>query len=567
MNTAGTKSTVNAILALANAILKTIKEEFYGTNVIRVLMETPSIWEVDVNVLTQALGLVLHSYKAKLPKNIADGIRALNPGPYTFEVANSSEGLRPRRFVIDLSPGKKILLIAGHPPVPGKDGFFVPFFQYDPSKEYRLEHLTFSDVISLPQVNHGQVIGKLFLPSQGSPGVTASGQRIEATPGAPYELIVGEGIATKRMLDPDEQLEYNELTAIYKGVIIPTISRSADSHKLIAIDVKNRLEIDEINCVACDKKMTFNCLPAIVVRGAMRGKSTFMFGSSLEVRGVIEGHSVHVNTSITKAPLTLTMEIADTLTAESIYNARIRSGNTILVKKDMLRVDLTALHIRVNSPGSYWDSLIGYVAMSADQVILERVNIRNMLELNIGKALFDKKALLEEKRKAINVLYKNNNEELKEKLTAINKKTDALKASTEIDMEARDAIQAVYGVIGHLLKKTCSVEQANKMVKIWIQNYGKRFFSIAKGLIALLKVFTEQKDVNNDLYEIENQISNINEKLKRLYVKITGYIGLSGKIIIRCAGQELQWENNTSFERENLIIELKYKPDKGLVAR
>jgi len=261
------------------------------------------------------------------------------------------------------------------------------------------------------------------------------------------------------------------------------------------------------------------------------------------------------------------MEIADTLTAESIYNARIRGGNTILVKKDMLRVDLTAPNIRVNSPGSYWDSLIGYVAMSADQVILERVNIRNMLELNIGKALFDKKALLEEKREAINVLYKNNNEELKEKLTAINEKTDALKASTETDMEARDAIQAVYGVIGHLLKKTCSVEQANKMVNIWIQNYGKRFFSIAKGLIALLRVFTEQKDVNNDLYKIENQISNINEKLKQLYVKITGYIGLYGKIIIRCAGQELQWENNTSFERQNLIIELKYKPDKGLVAR
>lgn len=566
MNTMGTKSIATAVLSMADAILRTIKEEFYGTAIIRVLMETPNIWETDVNILTQALGLVLHSYKIKLPKNIADGIRAFRPGPYSFEAGNITEGLKPRRVVMDLSPGKKILLIAGHAPVSGKDGFFSPAFKFDTTRRYHLDRLTFADIISLPEAAADQTIGKLFLPTQGIPGVTVSGQRIEPTAGTPYELLIGDGIKTKRILIENEQ-ECDELIAIHKGVILPTLSYLQDTHKIIGLDVKNRLEIEEIDCVTCDEKTTLSCLPTIVVKGAMRGRSPFVFGSSLEIQGVIEGPGVHVSNSITTAPLALSIEIAENLMAESIYNARIRAGAAAFIMKDMLRVDLTAPQIHVNRTGSYWDSLMGFVALSANQVFLERVNIRNTLELNMGKELFREKTSLEERRDAINVIYKDNTEELQEKLTNLYEKTENLKTVAESDPEARDAIQAVYGVVNHVLKRNCSPEQANQMVTAWMQNYGKRFFALGRGLLAILKIFAEQNDILTDLHSIESQLAAIEQNLQQIQIKITGYLGIYGKIILRCAGQEMRWENNTASERENLIINLRYRPNKGLVAR
>lgn len=562
----GTKSIATAVLSMADAILRTIKEEFYGTAIIRVLMETPNIWETDVNILTQALGLVLHSYKIKLPKNIADGIRAFRPGPYSFEAGNITEGLKPRRVVMDLSPGKKILLIAGHAPVSGKDGFFSPAFKFDTTRRYHLDRLTFADIISLPEAAADQTIGKLFLPTQGIPGVTVSGQRIEPTAGTPYELLIGDGIKTKRILIENEQ-ECDELIAIHKGVILPTLSYLQDTHKIIGLDVKNRLEIEEIDCVTCDEKTTLSCLPTIVVKGAMRGRSPFVFGSSLEIQGVIEGPGVHVSNSITTAPLALSIEIAENLMAESIYNARIRAGAAAFIMKDMLRVDLTAPQIHVNRTGSYWDSLMGFVALSANQVFLERVNIRNTLELNMGKELFREKTSLEERRDAINVIYKDNTEELQEKLTNLYEKTENLKTVAESDPEARDAIQAVYGVVNHVLKRNCSPEQANQMVTAWMQNYGKRFFALGRGLLAILKIFAEQNDILTDLHSIESQLAAIEQNLQQIQIKITGYLGIYGKIILRCAGQEMRWENNTASERENLIINLRYRPNKGLVAR
>jgi hypothetical protein len=566
MNNTGTKSTTNSVLSMADAILKTVTEEFYGAAIIRTIMETPNIWETDVNILTQALGLVLHSYKIKLPKNIADGIRAFRPGPYSFEAANMTEGLKPRRVIMDLSPGKKILLIAGHAPVPGKDGFFTPTFKFDTTKRYHLDHLSFADIISLPEAAANQIIGKLFLPTQGIPGVTVSGQKIEAPSGAPHELLIGDGIKTKRILAEDGQ-ECDELIAMDKGVILPTLSYLQDTHKIIGLDVKNRLEIEEIDCVTCDEKTTFNCPPTMVVNGAMRGKSHFVFGGSLEVRGVIEGPGVHVSNSITTAPLTLSIEIAGNLLTESIYNARIHANTSAVIMKDMLRVDLTAPQIHVNRTGSYWDSLMGFVAMSANQVFLERVNIRNIVELNIGRELFDEKTSLEEKREAISLIYTDNTEELQEKLATLYEKTENLKTAAESDPEARDATQAVYGVLSHILKKKCSTEQANQMVTAWMQNYGKRFFALGKGLLAILKIFAEQNEILADLHSIESQLVAIEQNLQQIQIKITGYLGIYGKIIIRCSGQEMQWENNTASEKENLIIDLKYRPNKGLVAR
>lgn len=566
MNTTETKSLTNAVLSMADAILKTVTEEFYGTSIVRVLMETPNIWETDVNILTQALGLVLHSYNIKLPKNIADGIRAFRPGPYSFEAANMVEGLRPRRVVMDLSPGKKILLIAGHTPVSGKDGFFAPAFKFDTTKRYNLDRLTFADIISLPEAAANQTIGKLFLPTQGVPGVTVSGQKIESLSGTHHELLIGDGIKTKRILAEDEQ-DCDELISIDRGVILPTLSYLQDTHKIIGLDVKNRLEIEEIDCVTCDEKTTIKCLPTVVVKGAMRGRSPFVFGSSLEIRGVIEGPGVHVSNSITTAPLVLSIEIAENLMAESIYNARIRANTAAFIMKDMLRVDLTAPQIRVNRTGSYWDSLMGFVAMSANQVFLERVNIRNTLELNMGKELFGEKTSLEERRDAINLIYKDKTEELQEKLTTLYEKTENLKTAAESDTEARDAVQAVYGVISHILKKNCSPEQANQMVTAWMQNYGKRFFALGRGLLAILKIFAEQNDILADLHSIESRLAAIEQNLQQIQIKITGYLGIYGKIVIRCAGQEMRWENNTASERENLIVNLVYKPDKGLVAR
>lgn len=568
MSTTETKSLTNAIFSIADAILKTVKEEFYGPAVIRVLMETPSIWEADVNILTQALGLILHSYKIKLPKNILDGIRNLRPGPYSFEATNVTPGLKPRRVVIDLSPGKKILLIAGHAPIPGKNGFFSPTFKFDSTRRYHLDRLTFADIISLPEVDAHQTIGKLFLPTQGIPGVTASGEKIAPPSGTPYELLIGDGIKTKMVTeDTEDEQECHELIAIHKGVILPTLSYSQDTHKIIGLDVKNRLEIAEIDCVTCDEKTIFKCQPTVVVNGSMRGRSPFVFGSSLEIRGVIEGPGVHVSNSITTAPLALSIDIAENLTAESIYNARIHAKNAAFIMKDMLRVDLTAPQVHVNRTGSYWDSLMGFVAISANQVFLERVNIRNTVELNIGKELFDKKTSLEERRDAINLIYKDKTEELQEKLTTLYEKTENLKKTAEADPETKDAIQAVYGVINYILKKNCSYEQANQLTTAWMQNYGKRFFAIGKVLFAILKIFTEQNDILTDLHSIESQLAAIEQNLQQIQIKITGYLGIYGTIIMRCSGQEMRWENNTASERENLIINLRYKPNKGLVAR
>lgn len=566
MNTKETKSLANAVLSMADAILKTIKEEFYGAAIIRVIMETPNIWETDVNILTQALRLILHSYKIKLPQKIADAILTLKPGPYAFEALNVTAGLKPRRVLIDLSPGKKILLIAGHAPIQGKNGFFTPAFKFDTNKRYHLNRLTFADIISLPEVDANQTIGKLFLPTQGIPGVTVSGQKIESVSGVPYELAIGDGIATKRILAEEEQ-ECDELIAKDKGVLLPIISYLQDHHRIIGVDVKTRFEIDEIDCVTCDEKTTIKCLPDIVVNGAMRGRSPFVFGGSIEVKGVIEGPGAHVSNSITTAPLTLSIEIAENLMAESIYNARIQANAAALIMKDMLRVDLTAPKVQVNRTGSYWDSLMGFVAISADQIFLERVNIRNMVELNIGKELFDKKTSLEEKREAINLIYKDKTDELQEKLTILYEKTENLKTTMESDPEARDAIQAVYGVVNHILKKNCSYEQANQMTTAWTQNYGKRFFALGKLLLAILKIFAEQNDIITDLHSIESRLSSIEQSLQQIQIKITGYLGIYGKIIIRCAGQEMQWENNTTSERENLIINLIYRPNKGLVSR
>ena len=95
---------------------------------------------------------------------------------------------------------KKDLLVArGTPPVKGSDGYFEfcegVYNEQPQFSESEDGTIDFRQLHVFGNVKPGQRIGTVKPPGRGREGVSVTGQRIEAPPGVPFELILGDAVS------------------------------------------------------------------------------------------------------------------------------------------------------------------------------------------------------------------------------------------------------------------------------------------------------------------------------------------------------------------------------------
>ncbi len=90
------------------------------------------------------------------------------------------------------------LLGTGKAPVPGEDGYFELFVDTGSEKieleEDQQGRVDFKSIQSFTNIEPGQLLGTIYLPTKGIPGRTITGIPIPPQDGQPAKLTVGEGI-------------------------------------------------------------------------------------------------------------------------------------------------------------------------------------------------------------------------------------------------------------------------------------------------------------------------------------------------------------------------------------
>lgn len=106
------------------------------------------------------------------------------------------------------------LIAQGTPPVAGEDGWveFVTRTTSDRAEyqEDEAGNVDFRHLNIFGNVEEGQVIGAIHLPSDGTPGLSVTGEPIPPIPGAPVTITAGEGV----------RIENNEIIAEKQGRIV-----------------------------------------------------------------------------------------------------------------------------------------------------------------------------------------------------------------------------------------------------------------------------------------------------------------------------------------------------------
>ncbi len=534
---------------------------------IKVMMDLPPISRVGADKLLLAITTILGRYNVAIPEAIKKEFEKNAQHEAVFLAPAPDPNLRPRTVSINTFADTRTLMIRGEPPIHGIDGKVEVFFDFHerPGEILPDGTIDFRNINKFPQVQKGETVVKIYEPTEGTKGTDVEGKPIFPIAGIEYDIEIGDGIEVKREFISDEDRYLRSYLAERSGVVISHFKKGKrEPENLKKIEIRNKIairnvdfstgnignEIEEIRCVA-----------DVTVNGDIRGSFAVLIDGDLDVKGAIEGRIVDVSGNLKASFIRSKAKIGGDIEVKTAMNSEIETNYSVLIEKEIIRTKVSCNTLKMIPRGAP-TVLVGQCQISARIIIMERIEVRSAVDIELGNDLFKELDIILTNEDKIKKAISQLDNSLKDKafifLDKIKKITGALSGKTDNELDFLKTLGS------KLLRGDIEANEAKSELERWGDIENGSNMPIANALFSLITTKTNQDKLKYQLQMVQKEKGNILEELSKMQLIMKGVLKGSGKIRLKCASEELTWQADPAKGATILNIRLSYDYKNGL---
>ncbi len=550
-------------------ILETSEEIEQDGHTLRVVMDLPPLREVPADILADAISEIMsEEYQIELPDDIRKSIKQGKVQEFSFLAPAIEQELRPRSVQINCAPEVRTLVIQGELPLNGLDGFVEIFFEYK-TRSGRIKadgSIDFRDINRFPQAQGGQVLLREYLPTEGLPGTNVKGFHIRPEPGRKIPVKCGEGVEIEEKFDDEKERHFLDYRAKKSGIIVLQFEGDIKGAETIReISVRNQLEVGDVDFTTGnigDEGGEIRCKADVVINGDIRGRFAVAVDGQMEVKGAVEGERVDVSGSIVAAFIRSSVRAGNAIQVGCTRGARLYAGDTVQINREIIGSEIQAKNFEAR-PEGVPTIMIGSTSIKAHRVVMDKVTIRNFVEIDLGRDLFRRLGKLQKKaefaEKRLNAL----GADIRDRVAVLGGR---IRRAVNIHSKKNRAnIQALKKIMSGILKNEFTGEEGEKRLADWIDRVDASLKMLGKKALTMLSLKKAEAELNRELEEVRGQLSAIEEELVRLQVSINGTLTGDGRLIIKCDQKRFSFLSNAGPADKNINVRLIYNMEQGLI--
>ena len=550
-------------IAAAQWIKESIEEIKFGSDTIALTMDLPSGARIGTQNLLKAIEIVLRQYFVKIPPDIASQIMAGEQDVFNFVAPAKERHLKPRQVEINTMPGISTLTIRGSEPVDGDNGFVKLYFDYQvqPGRLLPDGSMDFREVNRFPQASKDQLVIRIYEPSSGSEGTDVMGFPIRAKAGQPATVKIGEGFYSRDDIDADTSRRIWDYFAEKAGIIICDFEGSAAPENLRKISIKNEIKVKDIDFNTGNFKGSneLRCKADLVVEGDIRGCFAVVIDGSLMVQGGVEGETVDATGPVVVGFARNFIRSGSDMEVGSARKATLIAKKRLRIKREISEGVVKADVVVVEPEGSN-EILLGKSEIEANQIVASRINVRNKVEIEIGRRLFQLYSQLKAQERDLASEIERKKEALKNRGAVFGQKMKL--AQSILPQEDQTLVPVLKQFATMILLGSVGIEKLKSKMAELEGKIGFDLQILTKQLKLMLEVQEELSLLKEKIALLGEQISNTEKTIDDLSVEMTGKMTASGQIILRCNGYEKR-VTPADVKGKPFQITMKYDSTKG----
>jgi len=548
----------------AQWIQESIEEIKFGSDTIALAMDLPSGARIGPQNLVKAMEVVLRGYFVQIPEDVSSRIMAGEQDVFKFMAPAKERHLKPRQVEINTMPGISTLTIRGCEPVDGEDGFIRLFFDFKirPGRLLPDGSMDFREVNRFPQASKDQLVFRVYEPTNGVEGTDVMGFPIRAKAGKPSLVKIGDRFYSKDSVDTETNRRIWDYYAEKAGIIICEFQGTPCEENLKKISVKNEIKVKDIDFNTGNFKgrnKEIRCKADLVVEGDIRGCFAVVIDGSLVVQGGVEGETVDATGPVVVSFARNFIRSGSDMEVGSARKATLIAKNRLWIKREISEGVVKADVLVIKPQGSN-EILVGRADIEANYINASLINVRNRMEIDVGKGLFQ--------------LYSQLKAQERDLATEIERKKDALKnrgavfgqkmklAQSLLGEEEQPLIPVLKQFATMILLGSVGIEKLKSKMAALEEKIGFDLHILIRQLKLMLEVQEELSELKEKIALLGEQIGKTEKAIDGLSVEMRGKMTESGEIILRCNGYE-KIVTPGEVEGKPFQLLMKYDSSKG----
>ncbi len=545
--------------------IKDSKEEVKeGSDCILVTMDLPSGLRVGHDNLLKSLEIVLREYFITIPEDVSEKIAQGELDVFDFVAPARDNHLSPRYVEINTLPGISTLTIKGTPPEDGEDGFLEIFFDpsLKPGKLLPDGTIDFREVNRFPQASTDQHVLRVYEPTFGNYGTDVLGFPIKPKPGRPAQIKIGEGFYEKTGIDDKTSRSFKDYFSKKRGIIICSFKGGPSPKNLSSIAIKNELKVKDIDFSTGNIKGNDNeirCKADVIVEGDIRGCFTVIIDGKLVVKGAVEGEAVDATGPVFINFAKNFVRSGSNIEVGIARNARLFAEGSLKIQRELSDGRLKAPKIFMEPKGTP-EILVGRAKISTNEITGQGVNIRNIVEIQIGEELFDTLKQLLAQKEELSKELENKKDILKNRGAIFGQKLALAKSIIGKDQEK--ILQVFKQFASMILLNTISHKKIKERMATLQKNTSSELNMLIKHLKLMVEIQGDFEETQNKIKLLDEKIRDTKEAISNLSLNIKGKITDAGQIRILVNGKEKKITTK-DLKSDNFHLKMVYSLDTG----
>ncbi len=506
-------------------------------------MDLPPVRRIPGEKNLAAIKTILNEYAVQLPQEVINTITGGKSGEFSFSAPAREKYLRPRNVVVNTSPEVSTLMITGEEPVDGLKGYAEIHYDFSvkSGKLYSDGSIDFREINMFPQAKEGELLLRIYEPTEGVAGTDVYGWRIAPVPGEPVRIEFGDNITTDREYDEEEQRDYTDVLAAQPGIIVTDFGDgSPKAENIVGISIQNRLELDDIDFTTGNVSGSggeLRCTADVSVKGDIRGSFSVLIEGMLEVKGTVEGEVIDASGEVIAHLVRSAIRSGRFIEAVAATHAKLTAAEYVRITREFTYCNIKSPEVFFEDAEYGREVLCGRADVFTEQLQATNVEIRNRIEVNLGEKLIAQLQTLDKARHQLEAVIAAEETHLKTRAQTLGKKLQLTYALLPDNLKR--VVIGIKKLGSAVLSEKISTEDATDKIHKLSCSLGPEFMTLLDQLKRIVKIQEVREEKIGKWNDIVKQRGVILEELRRMRVVIQGVLTPKGQVIIRCSDSEL----------------------------
>ncbi len=544
-----------------------IDEERIGSDIIRVIMDLPPLRRIPGDRILAAMNEVLAEYAVKLPDDVSDAIKNAISGDFSFAAPAREKHLRPRTVMVNTAPEVCTIMISGEEPVDGNPGFVEIHYDFNVKSGKLLPDgsIDFKEINRFPQAKKGDLLLKIFEPTDGFAGTDVYGWRVASKPGEPVRIELEDNLASFREYEEEQKRHVIEVTAKTSGIIVTDFGGAHPAPENIrSIAIKNCIELGDIDFTTGNISGSgeqLRCTADVKIKGDIRGLFSVIIEGTLEVGGTVEGQRIDASGEVVAQLVRSTVRSGKFISTVAATNAKLIAEEFIRISREFTYCTIIAPKVEfLHDHGR--EILCGRAVLHTENLEARNLEVRNRLEVILGENLLKQKAALEKSRNELETEMLADDNHLKSRAHTFAKKLKL--THTLLPENLKKTLLGVKKFGASILSGSLDPEGVKTDLEKLTQSLGPEFHPLLDQLKRIVTIQETRQQKASRLETLEEQLELIKTALSEIKVEITGNIHPQGQILVKCGTFEKNWIGQSDGV-SSIEISMGFDPDNGFI--